>query len=55
MSKEEVTEVSKHFGEKVETSVKVDPTLIGGITVRTENTILDGSIKTQLERLRQQL
>lgn len=55
LSQNEVKEISKHFGEKVEASVVVDKRLIGGVTIRTENTILDGSIKGQLGKLKQQL
>ncbi len=50
-----VKEISKHFGEKVEATVKIDSTLLGGVIVKTENEIFDGSIKGQLEKLKQQL
>lgn len=55
LSQNEVKEIGTHFGEKVEAVVKVDKRLIGGVIIRTENTILDGSIKGQLEKLKQQL
>ncbi|MBP9732022.1 MAG: ATP synthase F1 subunit delta [Candidatus Magasanikbacteria bacterium] len=55
LSPEAVKEISKHFGEKVEATVIIDPKLLGGIMIRTENEILDGSIKGQLEKLKQQL
>lgn len=50
-----VKEISKHFGEKVEATVKIDPTVLGGIIVKTENEIFDGSVRGQLEKLKQQL
>jgi len=34
---------------------KVDPALIGGVVTRVGGTVLDGSLKTQLEGLRSQL
>lgn len=39
----------------VEISEKVDESLLGGIKVRTEDKILDGSLKTQLNQLKQSL
>jgi F0F1-type ATP synthase delta subunit len=32
-------------------SAKVDPELIGGVTLAVGGTVYDGSVKTQLERL----
>lgn len=55
LSPGEIQEIAKHFGEKVETIQSVDKSLIGGVKIKTENTILDGSIKAQLEKLKQQL
>jgi F-type H+-transporting ATPase subunit delta len=42
-------------GNEVEIEVKIDPTIIGGIIVRVEDRVFDGSIKTQLERIREAL
>ncbi len=50
-----IKEISKHFGEKVEATVTIDPKLLGGVLVKTENEIFDGSIKGQLEKLKNQL
>ena len=47
--------LSKVTGKKVELSVSVDPGLIGGVVARIGSTVYDGSVKTQLERMRQQL
>jgi F-type H+-transporting ATPase subunit delta len=42
-------------GKNVELSVSVDPALLGGVVARIGGTVYDGSVKTQLERLRQEL
>jgi F-type H+-transporting ATPase subunit delta len=42
-------------GKKVELSVSVDPELLGGVVARIGGTVYDGSVKTQLLRLRQEL
>lgn len=55
LSQTQIKEVSKNFGKNVEATTIVDPELIGGIMVRTENTILDGSIRGQLEKMKTQL
>ncbi len=55
LTQNDIKEISKHFGEKTEATVRVDKKLIGGIMIQTDNTILDGSLKGQLEKLKQQL
>jgi F-type H+-transporting ATPase subunit delta len=47
--------LSKATGKKVELSVSVDPTLLGGVVARIGSTVYDGSVKTQLQRMRQEL
>ncbi|OGH70099.1 MAG: ATP synthase F1 subunit delta [Candidatus Magasanikbacteria bacterium RIFCSPHIGHO2_02_FULL_51_14] len=47
--------ITKAFGEKVEAVESVDEGLIGGMRVKMEDRILDGSIRTHLMRLKQQL
>jgi F-type H+-transporting ATPase subunit delta len=47
--------LSKATGKKVELSVSVDPALLGGVVARIGSTVYDGSVKTQLERMRQEL
>lgn len=42
-------------GKKVETKEEVDASLLGGVVVKTEEKILDGSLKTQLVKLKQNL
>jgi F-type H+-transporting ATPase subunit delta len=47
--------LSKVTGKRVDLSVSVDPELLGGIVARIGSTVYDGSVKTQLTRMRQQL
>ena len=47
--------LSKVTGKKVEISVSVDPGLLGGVVARIGSTVYDGSVKTQLSRMRQEL
>ena len=47
--------LSSVTGKKVDLSVSVDPELLGGVVARIGSTVYDGSVKTQLERMRQQL
>lgn len=42
-------------GKKVELSVAVDPSLLGGVVARIGSTVYDGSVRTQLQKLRQEL
>ena len=47
--------LSKVTGKKVDLLVSVDPGLLGGVVARIGSTVYDGSVKTQLQRMRQQL
>ena len=47
--------IANHFGEKVETEVSTDNSLIGGVRIKVGNQILDGSVKRQLEKLKESL
>ena len=47
-----VAVLGKLTGEKVEARFVTDAALIGGAVVRIGSTIYDGSIRTQLERMR---
>jgi F-type H+-transporting ATPase subunit delta len=47
--------LSKVTGKNVELSVSVDPELLGGVVARIGSTVYDGSVKTQLQRMRQEL
>lgn len=43
---------SLHDGATVELETDVDPELIGGVVTRVDGKVYDGSVRTQLERLR---
>jgi F-type H+-transporting ATPase subunit delta len=42
-------------GTSVDLQLAVDPSLLGGIQVRVGDTLIDGSVRGRLERLRGQL
>jgi F-type H+-transporting ATPase subunit delta len=48
-------ELSRMTGKIVLPRYAIDPKLIGGVTVRVGSTIYDGSVRGQLQRIRQQL
>jgi F-type H+-transporting ATPase subunit delta len=50
-----VAVLGKLTGEKVEARFVTDAALIGGAVVRIGSTIYDGSVRTQLERMRAQM
>jgi F-type H+-transporting ATPase subunit delta len=47
--------LSAATGKKVQLETQVDPSLIGGVVARIGSTVYDGSIRTQLQKVRQQL
>jgi F-type H+-transporting ATPase subunit delta len=47
--------VAKAVGSKVKLEFKVDADIIGGVVTRIGSTVYDGSVRTQLENLKQQL
>ncbi|MBT3538679.1 ATP synthase F1 subunit delta [Candidatus Parcubacteria bacterium] len=55
LDKKIVEEIKQTFGKNVEAVTQVDESIIGGIKVKLEDKILDGSVKTQLKSLKQQL
>jgi F-type H+-transporting ATPase subunit delta len=42
-------------GKNVQLETEVDPSLIGGVVARIGSTVYDGSIRTQLQKIRRQL
>jgi F-type H+-transporting ATPase subunit delta len=50
-----VDELNKIAGNKIEITKKVDESLIGGVVVRIDDTLIDASIRTQLSNLNSQL
>ncbi len=55
LTEEVKQQLTKTFGGQVEIHEQIDKSLIGGIIAQTSDTILDGSIKTQLKRLKASL
>jgi len=47
--------IAKLTGKKVNLNFKTDEDIIGGVVTRVGSTVYDGSVKTQLENLKQQL
>ena len=47
--------LSKVTGKKVDLAVTVDPGLLGGVVATIGSTVYDGSVRTQLQRMRQEL
>jgi F-type H+-transporting ATPase subunit delta len=48
-------ELSRLTGKQVKCNYSVDPELLGGVTARIGSTIYDGSVRAQLNSLRQRL
>jgi len=42
-------------GKQVDLSVSIDPELLGGIVAKIGSTVYDGSVRTQLTRMRAEL
>jgi len=49
------TQVETMTGKKVRANYKLDESLLGGVVVRIGSTIYNGSVKGQLEKIREQL
>ncbi len=47
------SQIAKTTGKKVRAGYALDPSLLGGAIVRVGSTIYDGSVKGQLERIRE--
>ncbi len=45
--------MTKRLGSRVDLRVEVDPSLIGGVVIRSGDTVLDASIRGRLEQLAQ--
>ncbi len=50
-----INKIKSSFGDKVEATIKVDPNILGGIKIKTEDRILDASLKTQLLKLKESI
>ena len=49
------SQIERLTGKKVRATYAMDPAILGGAIVRVGSTIYDGSVKGQLERIREQL
>jgi F-type H+-transporting ATPase subunit delta len=49
------TEVAKVTGKTLRVSYSIDPKVLGGAMVKVGSTIYDGSIRGQLQRIKEQL
>jgi F-type H+-transporting ATPase subunit delta len=47
--------LEKRFGKKIEATVSVDPTLIGGARVTVGDTVIDASVRSELQAMSSQL
>jgi len=47
--------LAERLGKKVRMEYRLDPELVAGATVQIGDRLIDGSVRTQLDRLRQQL
>ncbi len=47
--------LAKVTGRKVVQTVRVDPSIVGGVVARIGSVVYDGSVRTQLERMREAL
>ena len=50
-----VSSLNQIIGNKVEVKKKIDENIIGGVVVRVDDTLIDGSVRTQLNNLNQSL
>ena len=48
-------EIQRQTGREIDLFREVDPEVLGGLVLRVGNMVLDGSIKTKLEKLRKQV
>ena len=47
--------ISRYSGKEVTVSITIDPAIIGGIVTRIGSVVIDGSIHTQLNQIRQSI
>ncbi len=50
-----VKKLEAQWDAKIELTQKVDPSILGGIVLRTDNSQTDASVRTKLERLKAQI
>ena len=47
--------LAKEDGNKIELKKQIDENIIGGVVIRVDDTLIDGSVRTQLNNLNQSL
>ena len=47
--------LERKTGKKIQATYRLEPGLLGGVRVRVGDTVFDGSVRTQLEQMREQL
>ncbi len=50
-----IKKLEKEWDKKIELTEKVDPSVLGGMILRTDNSQTDASVRTKLEQLRVQI
>lgn len=55
LSKSIISELNEIVGKDIELKQKVDESIIGGLVLKVEDTLIDGSIKRQLSNLNDSL
>ena len=48
-------EIEKQTGRRTELTTEVDPDALGGLAMRVGNVVMDGTVRSRLERLRRQV
>jgi len=54
-SRELLAEMERVTGKRVSAQYKIDPAMIGGAAIRVGSTIYDGSVRGQLQKIKEQL
>ncbi len=53
---EQITKaLTRRFGRAVDLKVEVDPSMLGGAIIRADDMVIDGSVRTRLQRLTESL
>jgi F-type H+-transporting ATPase subunit delta len=47
--------ISAKTGKKIELEEKIDPAVLGGMVVKVGSTVYDGSVRTQIQQIRENL
>lgn len=55
VNKSLIDDLNKIVGKDIEVKQKVDSNLIGGVVIRAGDTLIDGSVKNQLDQLQKNL